>query len=456
MHSPRLMSRRPIPTVPMALGLGMAVVMAFAAAIASPPDSTASPKPSASIGGGERIGLESCSARGCHGGVGPTNPLGGSVYIKDGAYTTWRNHDPHRKAYDALLLPRSVEIARKLNLPNAHESKLCLACHSTPKAPGASVILADGIDCEGCHGPAREWLEPHLAIGWPSKEPASKAKLGMVDLSTPTARAESCVDCHVGNRGRGMDVNHDLIAAGHPRLNFEYASYLAAYPKHWREPSKANLDARAWAIGQVVTARAVFRLLADRAADSIPDHPPVRAASSPWPEFAEYECFACHHSLDQPSFSPGRPGPKIGVGRLPWATWPTAMLPTLESSIVPNSPVQPWAELQVEMARREPDASKVADLARKAAGRLDEWLVAIDKASTDPSTVAATLAKAGPDETWDVAAQRYLALAAMARAIREDGKVPAKEVEGVLEAGARHLAFPPRSDSPRRGRPGGP
>ena len=122
-------------------------------------------------------------------------------------------------------------------------------------------------------------------------------------------------------------MNHDLIAAGHPRLNFEYASYMASYPKHWNERTTdpADFEAKSWVIGQVVTARAVLQLLADRALASQPGA--VRKAPAPeavWPEFSEYECFSCHHGLvkNSPLQTEGHVRGK--PGQLPWATWPLA------------------------------------------------------------------------------------------------------------------------------------
>jgi hypothetical protein len=272
--------------------------------------------------------MNSCAARGCHGAVDQVDPSGGNVYIAGGASTTWLQFDPHARAYDVLLEPRSEAIAKRLKGPlegkPAHEASLCLSCHATvgppePSAPGLTH-LKDGITCESCHGPAEFWQTSHLDANWMKKTPAAKALEGMTDLSTPGGRARTCVGCHVGDRSRGMDMNHDLIAAGHPRLNFEFSSYLASYPKHWKEKAvdRADFEAKSWAIGQAVTARAVVQLTADRAIASKPGA--ERRAPAPeaiWPEFSEYECFACHHGLVKNSplqvagrfvGTPGRPG----------------------------------------------------------------------------------------------------------------------------------------------------
>ena len=124
----------------------------------------------------QRIGMNSCAARGCHGAVEATDPSQGRVYIKDGAYTTWLNYDPHARAYAVLLEPRSVAIAYRLNADTrnkpldgqpAHQAALCLSCHATvgpsPAKSPEIAPLSDGISCEACHGPAEIWQEKHLS-----------------------------------------------------------------------------------------------------------------------------------------------------------------------------------------------------------------------------------------------------------------------------------------------------
>ena len=51
------------------------------------------------------------------------------------------------------------------------------------------------------------------------------AQLGMIDTKNLLVRAPTCASCHVGSADQ--DMNHDMIAAGHPPLRFEQASYEA-------------------------------------------------------------------------------------------------------------------------------------------------------------------------------------------------------------------------------------
>ena len=193
---------------------------------------------------------------------------------------------------------RSLDTAKKVEALPATKTALCLKCHSSNDGrcdnTGPRFLLSDGVGCESCHGPAGRWLTVHYRDDFRNQSPEYKASLGMRNTKDLATRAKVCTECHVGNVNK--DVNHDLIAAGHPRLNFEYAAFLANYPKHWsrsrpdRPPHPdfaPDFEARAWAVGQAASAQAALDLLAYRAEEK---------HGRPWPEFAEYDCFACHHS----------------------------------------------------------------------------------------------------------------------------------------------------------------
>src|SRR5262249_41105780 len=148
------------------------------------------------------------------------------------------------------------------------------------------ISLLEGVGCERCHGSAAGWLSDHFSRDWQRLTDAEKKKKGFLPTRNLLFRARLCVECHVGTRD--ADVDHDLIAAGHPRLNFELGSFLGTMPPHWdvraEKKRTPDLEARAWAIGQIVSAEAAARLLAARAGNK----------DKPWPEFAEYDCQSCH------------------------------------------------------------------------------------------------------------------------------------------------------------------
>src|SRR5262249_49209288 len=97
--------------------------------------------------------------------------------------------------------------------------------------PGAVALRGEGVGGEACHGPAsgpHPWLAVHTAPDkWRKKyaktpnDPEWK-KYGFTDLADLRVQAETCAGCHVGappDEKRGIparDVNHDLMAAGHP------------------------------------------------------------------------------------------------------------------------------------------------------------------------------------------------------------------------------------------------
>src|SRR5262249_12680736 len=113
---------------------------------------------------------------------------------------------------------------------------------------------------------------------------------GLAELNDLGSRAKTCAGCHVGGTG---DMNHDMIAAGHPRLNFEFASHLARMPKHWFERDRATGEVRgpedllqAWVGGAFGAGEARCSLSQVR-----------QGRKHPWPELAEWNCYACHHDL---------------------------------------------------------------------------------------------------------------------------------------------------------------
>src|SRR5207244_3878357 len=102
----------------------------------------------------------------------------------------------------------------------------------------------------------------HYLDDWKTKSRRDKELLGFLPTKNLAVRAGQCAACHVGSGA--ADVNHDLIAAGHPRLNFDLAKYHAKLPHHWKEKgdnATADFASRLGAVGTVVNARDALRLL---------------------------------------------------------------------------------------------------------------------------------------------------------------------------------------------------
>ncbi len=393
------------------------------------------------------VGTASCSGRACHGGL---EPLAGSGVLQD-EHTTWLLHDKHADAYRVLFKKRSQTIAKNLGGKKpAHEDVLCLACHTNPltaTAGTSSAVLQErfcGVGCESCHGPAQQWLREHTTPAWKAQPWEAKRASGMIPVADLPSRIQACAGCHVGAAPEGSttplrDVNHDLIGAGHPRLDFEFGAFQANMPPHWT-PKEADKmpghSAQAWALGQLSAAQAALKLLAYRASTK----------EQPWPEFAEYDCFACHHSLVERSDRQQRGYGQRRPGSIPWGTWyfsiPHALAtPAAEGDAQLRTTLDELAKL---MQQPYPERQQAAEKARQGAAQFDRWLQKVTKRGPDPAKLFKVLVGEPKlaETSWDSATQLYLGLFALAPA---QGK-PA--LLKVLPDLGQKQAFPPPYDSP--------
>jgi hypothetical protein len=268
-----------------------------------------------------KLADQSCAASNCHGGFeAPKTGRGGHEA------SVWRSYDPHARAYEVL----KSDLARQMMTilarhaggwaKDAVQEVRCLACHASPvadKPTAAAQFGDDGVSCRSCHGEASKWLATHFdaeAVGLgKDDEPAERLKRyakvpGLHFLGTPRLRAETCVGCHVGAK-EGVDglprreVDHDLIAAGHPRLVFDLASQSNRQPRHWRDRPKQNLSEE-WAEGQVAAIKALADLAASR-------------AGGPRLDFADQSCQRCHQPLSVGETVSSGEAPSLG--KLGWA-----------------------------------------------------------------------------------------------------------------------------------------
>jgi hypothetical protein len=368
-------------------------------------------------------------------------------------------HDKHARAYAVLLNDRSKRIEANLcKLPSVQEAHpeqdlLCLKCHAMDAQgakEGRRIAFEDGVGCERCHGRAEAWIGEHFLRGWAQLSEAEKESRGFRSTKDLVSRGRLCAECHIGSAGQ--EVNHDLIAAGHPRLNFEYAAYLEIMPPHWsRRDEKArypDLEERTWAIGQVLSAEQALKLLAYLAN---PTH------GRPWPELAEYSCFACHHHLkdrQKQQVAGRRPG------EVPWGTWYYSLLPQAVNSRPgekDSHQVQTARDdLRKAMGTQTADRDQIARKAKAAAEYLGQTLAALEQTGTGdllpPRQLFEAIAKdnqKGLDADWDSATQYYLALAALHQAMTDlDPPQRDPRWRKVLQVMAGTLRFPPGQDSP--------
>ena len=411
-----------------------------------PPSTAAARAPSAEF---DYVGVSRCASTNCHGGPGPA--------VSRSEYSIWFESDPHAQAGAVLFNEKSIQIARNLKLPAAHQAKECLACHApaAQHATGAAATLLvnDGVSCETCHGPASKWLAAHVRFDWETRPKAEQTDLyGFTQTDDVLARARMCADCHVG--GPGRDVNHDLLAAGHPPLRFEFAAYHANMPTHWeRRARTTENEARLWLVGQFASAEAATGLLAARAREQ---------DVKPWPEFSEYQCFACHHELQAPSWRQKQGFASRRAGSYPWGTWNFTLLPELSTALNPERGAGLAEMLQAmntTMSRPSPDPNAAEQQALLLQREFSRWgvdLQAMPLGSEQVDRLRGRFAQSpagGPAVSdWDAAVQRYLALVALDVGYRESsgGDTPLDpKVRAAFESIRESLEFPPGFSSPR-------
>jgi hypothetical protein len=414
------------------------------------------------------IGSGSCNSGGCHGSMKP-EPSG---RILGNEYRTWADTDPHAGAGVVLLAKRSkVMLDYLAALPHRDpkaDRKACVTCH----APGAEPAnfesltrpagLADGVRCEDCHGSAARWLEPHKSgpLG-----PARKAELGMTDTDSFVGRAKACAGCHVGSPG--AEVDHDLIAGGHPRLNAELLSQLDRYPAHWdqrKERAARGTDAalKLWLAGQVTATERVGELIVARS-----------RSTAVWPDLAWSNCYSCHRPVPFPEpvtlDGPGRPAiPGLGdwylhdlaglMGSDAWpldparrAEWSTSIagLQSAGRSLTPTRPGLTGPAERLRSAARNLLPTG-ADGESGSAARPVMTPAALRKLADE---LTASLSSRPPLD-WENATQRWYLARALAESLRAAGDGPAADQLLASFAPLKaKLRFPAGQASPKSFRP---
>jgi hypothetical protein len=287
-----------------ALALWMGIVATPALAQAQAASAAQSPLPyQVNV---KSLGVVNCANSLCHGAVQPWK----DANVLQNEYVTWSRVDKHARSYKVLFNEQSARIARNLGLGNASQAKICLDCHAhnvPPDRRGERFQFDDGVSCEACHGPSEQWLPKHVEDG---ATHAGNLAAGLYPTADPTDRARLCLSCHFGNGDRF--VTHRIMGAGHPRLSFELDTFTAVEPAHFR--IDANWEKRngmwdgvkVWAIGQALIVADMMDLLAD----------PKRGRDGLFPELVLFDCYACHHSMNDKHWAPRVPGLGPGVVRL--------------------------------------------------------------------------------------------------------------------------------------------
>ena len=319
--------------------------------------------------------------------------------VKFDEITLWKQEDPHFHAYQNIR-DESKAMSARLGY-DVMTSEKCLTCH----APGyhsedlaknvtPEEIAEEGVTCVACHGPYASWIQKHgtgTDTDWRTFDAATKeSKYGMTDLRSASRRAQVCTSCHVGNADEGKVVTHEMYAAGHPPLpSFDLATFSEGLSPHWREPSDVPFLQKASREEQIQyhydpdellrTKLAVFGAVESlRASMGTLASEMQNRSEGGWPDFARYDCYACHHDLKIAGWRPTR-GYHGKPGRVPAPTWP---FPIVDLAIEAAAPDSQQASLNsksydrlVEDLRDAVDATQFGDRAKveESAQALLKW-----------------------------------------------------------------------------------
>jgi len=361
------------------------------------------------------LGVASCAASVCHGKVAPVH---GDAFhessVQFNEYRIWSDHDRHARAYQVLGNEPSRDMARRLGLADARSAKICLDCHADnvdAARRGPKFQLSDGIGCEGCHGGAQHWLASHTEPGRTHRDNLAR---GLYPSDEPYARARLCLSCHMGAADKL--ANHQIMAAGHPRLSFELDTFSVNQPAHYT--ADADYEKRKgksapgylWLVGQVESARQWSGLI-DR-------HLRGGVAS----ELAIYDCHACHHPMRPLRGQPDDFSAVLPPGSLRLLDYPYDMLSAVFAVLLPQQ-AGAWNEAVRDLHRASVNPQRMS----AATAALTRQLQPLEQQlrATPPTTEQlralrghiAAQAAAGRYADFSSAEQAFLALESLSYAL---------------------------------------
>ncbi len=142
-------------------------------------------------------------------------------------YGTWSD-GPHAEAFETLEEDDSTALAAKLGVAGpASEASECLSCHVTAFGQPAEAFykdleFEDGVQCESCHGPGRDYRKKKIM----SDPEQAKAK-GLWD---PGAHAKICTECHNPRSPTWDPARYTLPDGTTAGFHFEQAKTRIAHP----------------------------------------------------------------------------------------------------------------------------------------------------------------------------------------------------------------------------------
>jgi hypothetical protein len=318
---------------PLAVAVAVGLMVGSASAGQPPPQETGKKQ--------FYYGVQSCS--GCHN---SDQERLGDYLCRCTEVAIWMK-DKHAFAYKALENDRATRMGKVLGYQVTKEER-CLTCHSVWASPPPPTTFKreEGVSCVACHGAelistpdknklAVSWIAYHSDEAsrptWRTLKRSVKEKeYGMSNLWDFEKRSRLCASCHIGNAKENKVVTHDMYAAGHPPLpGFEVATFSAQMPQHWQylkdkpkhirkivgvsDRAAALEETHLLAMGALVAFQETLGLLE------------AKVGTPPWPEYALFDCYACHHELKSKSWRQAR-GYAGKPGRPPLRQWSTALV----------------------------------------------------------------------------------------------------------------------------------
>jgi hypothetical protein len=116
-------------------------------------------------------------------------------------YPIWEE-SKHSKSFEALSKPEAAGMAMDAGVgtPPA-DTPACLKCHA-PLCAKAPELKAEGVSCEGCHGPGSEYKKLSLM-----KNRDAAAKNGILLYGSPGKIKALCLKCHESAHGVVFDFD---------------------------------------------------------------------------------------------------------------------------------------------------------------------------------------------------------------------------------------------------------
>jgi len=197
------------------------------------------------------------------------------------------------------------------------------------------------------------------------------------------------------------------------------AAYHAKMPRHWSRAKDlakngATIEYKLWLVGHYVSAAAALEQIQRRAEN----------ASSPWPEFAEYNCFSCHHELDKERWQE-QDFFATNVATPDWGSWHFSILQNggyVTGEFQNREIANQLTNLKSELSTSLPERERVVPLTEAMKSQLGEFADSLANRSVLPTAdiKRRLTAGGGAKLSWDSLAQQYLAAVALRQARKDE------------------------------------